>query len=649
MSQLPLHPAAIGRREGYVPDDFPNLAGVDLVAYDLETTGLRWWAGDRPVGVVVAWQDGDRVESRYLPFGHRGGDRQHSEEGVRRFVVDQLAGKTLTGLNLPFDAHTSREWGADLEAIGCRLADVGHRAALLDDHRTKFSLEAIAQDELGEGKVRGLDLTGGAHLYAASVVAEYARQDGRLPLRIYQRQQPRLAAEGLLEVAALEEDVAWPTIEMERNGLQLDLETLHRWVKETERELTLLQLRLAREAGFRVSPDSADDMARLFKARGIPVTRWTAGSADGRVKPKPQISDDVLEAMAASDDVVGLAREVAHLTDLRNKFLVPWSRSIGDDGILRFALHQLRTDEGGTVSGRYSASRAEGVTGSQVQQIMAVEKQLRVHCRACARGWGDRLTDAQKVARHRLEHGEAHLVRDLVVAADGGLVAASDADQVEYRIFAHLSNSARIVDAYRENPDLDYHELTGAIVRRSRPDFERKRVKNCNFAELFGAGDDRMAAMLGVSRKEAQAIRQAYAAALPEGRALMQLAIKMAQQRGYVRTVLGRRARFRPCKIHGYAKPRGVKCSACPRWHSALNRAVQGSAADVNKKKLVEVHRERKRIGCRLRLTNHDEVVTDVPDAEAAARLDEVLNRQAIPLKVPIRWSTKSGRSWAEC
>jgi len=96
---------------GWTPDEIPNLDGVDEVAFDFETTGLRWWAGDRPVGVGVAWRNGDRVESRYLPFAHAGGNLP--EERVKEFVAS-LKGKRLAAHNAKFDLHMARAWGVDL-------------------------------------------------------------------------------------------------------------------------------------------------------------------------------------------------------------------------------------------------------------------------------------------------------------------------------------------------------------------------------------------------------------------------------------------------------------------------------------------------------------------------------------------------------
>jgi len=616
----------VPRPVGWQPDIPPERIEAGEVAIDFETTGLKHWRGDRPVGVSAAWRERDGVlRSVYLPFGHKGGGNL-DEVQVKRWFKSTLRGKHLFGLNLPFDAHMSHAWGADLEEMGCQVGDVGHRAALLDDYRRDFTLESIAQDELGTGKVQGLD---GAKIceYPAWMVADYGRTDSELVLRILEKQKPRLDEQGLNEVVALEDECIFPTLEMERNGALIDIEKLAGWVKESERELSQLLQRLAAEAGFRCDPNKVDDMARLFHVRGIPIKDWTAGSADGRTKPRPSFTDTILEAAAEHDEVIALSRQIGHLDDLRSKYLVPYFKTAAADGILRYNLNQLKCDEGGTISGRYSASQVGGEgekEGANIQQVIAVKKQQRIH------------------------EGR-YIVRELFIPAPGMRFASGDAKQIEYRVFADLSQSPRLLGAYAKDPELDYHELTGAIVKAYRPDFERARLKTCNFMVLFGGGAGTTAAQLGISESEAREVLEAYDTALPEARALLKQAAKIAQTRGYIKTRSGRRARFKPCPKHGTSGSR-TPCGYCPRWHKALNSAVQGTAADINKRKVTRVYKQRHAIGFTMRMTIHDELAGDVPDQAAADRLSEVLEVQEYPeMKVPILWDLKVGDNWAQC
>jgi DNA polymerase-1 len=138
--------------------------------------------------------------------------------------------------------------------------------------------------------------------------------------------------------------------------------------------------------------------------------------------------------------------------------------------------------------------------------------------------------------------------------------------------------------------------------------------------------------MLGMSEEEAGPFVEAYDRAFPEVAMLMRKAMDSARSRGWVKTLTGRRARFLDRQF----------------LHSALNRVIQGQAADINKKKLVEVYKERKRIGFVMRATVHDEMVGDVPDVQAAKMIDDILAEQTTPLNIPILWDGKTGRNWRE-
>lgn len=600
------------RPAGWTPATLDDIELPDTVGFDTETTGLRWWDDDRPVGAGVSWWDGERVVSKYIAWGHRDGNVP--EDNARRWLRDKLRGRRLVGLNLPFDAHQSREWGLDLEALGCRLSDIGHYAALLNDHRTSFSLNAIANDYLAEGKVEGLDMSGGAQVYPAWQVEAYGRQDVALPLRLLKIMDAELASQDLLRVRDLEDDVTWARVEMEKNGARIDVEKLARWVKESQRDLELMHLRLARDAGFRVNPDSREHMTRLFRERGLESDQLTD-------KGLPSYNDAVLAKLAERDPVVKLVRDAAHLADLRSKYLVPYLRDAGRTGILRTTFHQLRstTEEGGakgTVSGRFSSAQPVRGEGANLQQVLAVSKQKRLH-------------------------GEKYLIRELFVAEPGSLVGASDAKQIEYRIFVHLSRSERLIQMYRDNPEMDFHATVGDMILKYRPDFDRKRIKNCNFARLFGAGVARISDMLSLDEEQGKEFLKVYDKHFPEARATLNQASGVAKSRGYVRTALGRRARF----------PEGCLCPACyggrPRYHKALNCADQGTAADVMKLKMVLLHAERRSLGLTPRMTVHDEYVGDIGDRDGARRMDALLNRQDLPLSVPILWSTEVGANWA--
>jgi DNA polymerase I-like protein with 3'-5' exonuclease and polymerase domains len=580
----------------------PDLRDCRELAFDLETTGLDWRGVDRPCGVAIYPRGGVPI---YLPFGHRGGDNL-DERRVKDWCLTQLRGRRLWGANIKFDAHMFREWtGVDLEDLGCRLSDVQHRAALLDDHRQHFGLDVLGRDILGVGKLQGVDLSRGAAVHPSSAVGPYAERDVELTLRLADVFEPQIAAQGLGAVADLEDDIIFPVLEMERNGAPLDVEKLERWLREAEAERQATLWDVYRETGMRVDPDRPDELAALWRKLGLPEPPTTATG-------RPSFTGAVLKA--ASHPIVDKLLHAAHLADLAIKFLIPYSkRRVGD--LLTFQLEQLRGEKGGTVSGRFSAH------SENIQQVLSAEKQ-------------------------RAEYGDRYLVRELFVPRSGVLVAA-DARQIQLRILAHYAESPRLLAAYAADPLTDFHAEVGKMLEPFVPGFPRKRLKITNFTRIFGGGRGKIASQTGMSVEETETFLVAYDRAFPEGRAFLERASRAAKTRGYVRTFLGRRQRYPDCPKHG--KGQRGPCPTCPRLHKAANDVIQGTEADVVKRKLVELHRQRHELGLTLRMVVHDEVVGDVADAEAAARVADVLDEQTTTLRVPILWSAKTGANWAVC
>jgi DNA polymerase-1 len=584
--------------DGWCPDELCSLDGIYELGFDTETDGLRWWDENRPGGISIA---APGLGAKYFPWGHSEGNLP--EERVKEWAQRELRGKRLVGLNTRFDAHMMREWGVDLIAQGCTFGDVGHYAALLDDNRRSFNLESVSQTYLGRGKIEGLE---SSHMmdYHAHQVSPYAREDAQLIVDLLGVMRPLLDEEELVDVAVLEDSVIPAVLEMEQNASFIDTEKLNRWVIESERELNRMKWELVRQAGFKCDPARNGDMIRLFETQHLPITHFSEKTG------KPSFDAAVMKGVSKTNPVVELAYRISKLTSLRAKYLVCYSRAVSYQGLLRTSFHQLRANEGGTVSGRFSSSAPIGqdpTSGVNIQQVFAVAKQI-------------------------VMNGDRWIIRELYVP-QSGLFYASDAEQIEFRLFAHYSGSEHLYDAYRKDPMTDFHNIVLDIIKKSRPGTTRKLAKDCNFAKIYGAGQAKVAEMLGLSPDEAKPFVDTYDAEFPEAQMLMRKAMNAARTRGWVKTMVGRRARFPERQF----------------LHSALNRVIQGSAADIMKKKLVELYDERKRLGLTLRATVHDEVFGDVPDAEAGRLCDEVLDRQTTSTHVPILWGGKTGQNWREC
>jgi DNA polymerase-1 len=357
---------------------------------------------------------------------------------------------------------------------------------------------------------------------------------------------------------------------------------------------------VAREAGFEMNPDKSQDWERLFGKLNIPITTFTETGA-------PSFTDAILKTV--EHPTVQAARRAGKLASIRSKYLLPYSEAVGSDGILRYSLHQLRADDYGTVSGRFSSSKVN------IQQVMRIS--------------------SQRAAFGYAEDDESHddeifIIRQLFIPARGKHLC-SDARQIEYRLAAHYAAPPKMLEAYRQDPLTNYHKFVQKLVGQYRQGFSYSSTKTLNFMKLYGGGKAHTAEMLGLPQAESDAFVDAYDRSFPEMKNLLQTAARLAEQRGYVKTYLGRRARFKDHK----------------RMHKALNRVIQGTAADVMKTKIVELHNERKATGFLMRFTVHDEVDGDAQDEGSTACVEAVLNRQSYEFNVPILWETGDGPNWA--
>lgn len=607
------------------PEAPPVLDSMRDIELDFETTGVKWWDGDEPIGVAIGTPDG---LYRYLPWGHRGGGNLDKAVVVRWFR-EQVKHKNIRNHTTKFECHMARVLGIDLEAQGNTVTDVAHHAALLDDHRKRFALNELALDELGERKVDGLDKSRMAS-YHAGQVAAYAEQDVRLVRLLVDRYRPRLEEEGLTRVLELENELIYVVVEMERNGARLDVSLLKDYAQRAQKELENTIWKIYRDTGLRVSPDSSKDAEKLFRHLGIPITAFTPAG-------RPSFTADVLRGVdhPSVKDLVHAGK----LADLMSKYTSKYLHNLGPEGILRYALHQLRAETqpgetSGTVSGRFSSTAIKAGResyGANIQQVMAVDKQTRTY-------------------------GADYIIRKLFVPNDGEYWLSADAAQIEYRIFAHYAASPKILAAYAANPRLKFHDLIWEMLRPHKRDLSYKATKNLNFAYIYGAGLLKMAVMLEfITQYDADMLRQEYAPRpvpknhpalrqivevrniyndqIPEVAPLLAKASRLAEERGYVKTILGRRSRF-PNKY---------------RLHKALNAVIQGSAADIMKRKLVDLHKARHETGLKLWFTVHDEVDGSIPNADGARKVEAILNEQSFDMKVPILWDVETGQNWAEC
>lgn len=647
-------------------------AGVRDVFADFETNGLRWWAGDKPVGMGVYYLGPDgHWHWDYVAWGHRGGGNTITEAHAVDWLETEFRGVHLTNANTRFEGHMSLQIGVDLEKVGCTFSDVQHYAALLDDHRQVMSQESLVRDYLKGTNEQKVKVVNGIVLdpskmadYHAGIVAVRAIADVRQVKLLKDAMWPLLDAQGLQKVRQLEDEFIPAVVEMERNASPIDVEKLNQWAVEIPRECEQILYDLKRNLGFYIDPMKNAGMIALFRHEGIPLTEYTD-------KGNPSFKGEYLKTVDNAN--VQLARMYKALRSLESKYIKKYLDNLWN-GKMYYAIHQLRAQKdefdddskAGTISGRCSSS-AFSVPGFP--------------------DFGENIQQASKPAKQIKRFGhKKYIIRELHIPEKGKKCLSADMMQVEYRIFADKSKNPRILAAYEKDPYLSFHQEMFDIIVKRKPDLIYSDVKNVNFAKIYGAKDAKMAYMMGYitegelreikehqnqkdwsfaknhpKLKAVQELQQLYAELIPEVDSLIAKASHLARpecgewckngknpktggrlddlhrkfpHRGYVVTIDGRRGRF----------PTAWKL------HKALNFVIQGSAADINKRKVIDLRKEADYTGFLLRINNHDEVVGDIEGEEGARRVQQVLNRQSHPqLKIPILWDVNIGNNWREC
>lgn len=635
------------------PAEFPRLADAPVIALDTETRdpllrekgpGFRRSGeeGAEVVGIAVGTPDGGRW---YFPMRHTIAPEQNMDPGhVLAWARDNLCteGQTKIGANLMYDVDAL--WSEGVPVTG-PFIDVQFAEALLDENRFTYALDALLKDYFGTGKVKD-ELRdwverayGDAESYRANIwrappclVGPYAEGDVDGPLRLWAEQQKRLAAEDLTDLFALESDLIEPLVCMRHRGVRVDVEGAKRLDAELTAAIDLLDSQLAAVAGRPVSTTTADDLKRLFDAAGVPYP----------LTPKtkqPSFTKQFLES--CEHPAAMLVVERRKLAKYRDTFVRGYVLDLNVNGRLHALFHPLRGDENGTVSGRFSSSLPN-------LQNIPVRDPV----------WGPKL-------------------RALFLPEEGEVWGRHDWSQIEYRFLAHYARgpSGHVVrQRYNDDPDTDFHELTldmvapvagwdiadpGARKQHRRP------IKGINFGLTYGMGKKKLTTSLGLDAAAGNDLFDAYHKAVPFVRDTYDDVSQRAKSRGWIKTALNRRARFtlwEPLysdrdedKALPYAQALDAYNGRIVRayTHKALNRLLQGSAADLMKKAMRDmwragVHRE---LGQML-LTCHDETGHSVPQTPAGREaMDEVkhIMETCMTLRVPIIADQSAGPNWGAC
>jgi DNA polymerase-1 len=581
-----------------------KIEAAPLTALDTETTALDPMQAQL-VGISFAVQAG---EAAYLPLAHRyaGVPPQLTFDATLQRLKPWLESPQhrKVGQHLKYDRHIFANHGIELRGI---QDDTLLESYVLESDKS-HDLGNLAERHLGLKSISYDDITGkGAKRISFAEVpieraAEYSAEDSDLTLRVHEALAPRLAEEPQLETLyrELELPVAEVLYRMERNGVLIDVFSLARQSEELGRKMLALEAEAQQLAGQPFNLSSPKQLGEiLFGQLGLPVVKKTPGGA-------PSTDEEVLEKLAEDFPLPRKILDYRSVAKLKNTY----------------------TDKLPLM-----VNRQTGRVHTSFGQAVAVTGRLS--------------SNDPNLQNIPVRTAEGRRIRSAFVAPPGHAIVSADYSQIELRIMAHLSNDARLLDAFARGEDI--HRATAAEVFGVTPlevgPDQRRAAKAINFGLIYGMSAFGLAKQINVERSAAQAYMDRYFARYPGVLRYMEETRALARDKGYVETVFGRRLWLPEIRSGVAARRQGAE-------RAAINAPMQGTAADLIKRAMLAVQHwlDARQSATKLILQVHDELVLEVPDGEI------VIVREQLPklmggvakLAVPLIVEVGVGPNWDE-
>jgi DNA polymerase I-like protein with 3'-5' exonuclease and polymerase domains len=611
---------------------FPNIFDAKFFTIDVETydpnlkkLGPGWSRDDgRIVGVAIS-AGYDR--QWYFPLSHEVAtqDNIKEQENFWRWLKDVMkTNKPKIGANLIYDYGWLSEYGVKINGD---LFDVQFSEALLSE-RDKVNLDDLAYKYLGHKKVtsklykwihehygESKDPRKDIYRSPPKLVAPYAIGDVALPPCVLRKQIPLLQEQGLYDLFLRENAQIPILVHMRQNGVRIDLERAEDLKKKIDARAEYLE-KLFRKKFGNENVRSNKQLKTLFDRHKVkyPITK----------KGNPSFNKTFLSS--CEHPVAQGIIDIRQLYHIKDTFIQSYLIDKNVNGRIHCSFHPLKDDQYGTRYGRYSASHPN------LQNIPFRDPI-----------WGP-------------------IIRGLFLPELNTFWVKIDLSQIEYRFLAHFAigkSGILVRRQYNRDASTDYHSLVQNMIKRVTGQWiERPHTKNINFGGIYGMGEAKLCRQLGISRKTGHILFEAYHAGAPFARDTLNYYSELAQKQGYVVTILGRRARYdywedastRDSKPMSYdqafEKYGWIKRA---RTYTALNRVLQGSAADYLKEVTLQCYEQ----GLFEKytypsLTVHDELDFSLEDKRAIKEIKYVFEH-AIKLKVPVLADVKMGESWGLC
>ena len=599
------------------PEEFPDLNNYSEIAIDLETkdpnlnksmgSGSIIGHGD-VVGVAVAVKDWHA----YYPFAHEGGgnmDRKMVLKWLQK-VLHTPAIKIFH--NAMYDVCWLRHLGLTIRG---RIVDTMIASALVDENQLKYDLSSCSRRYVGQGKDEnalyaaakewGVDAKAEMYKLPALYVGAYAEKDAELTLKLWLELKKEIELQDITSIFQLELELFPCLVEMRFLGVRVNQEQAAIEKKTLVEQEKKLLVEVKNETGIDVQIWAARSIAKIFDKLKLPYDRTLKTQA-------PSFTKNFL-----SSHPHPLVKKIAHAREI-NKAHTTFIDTIikhTHNGRIFAEINQLRGDNGGTVTGRFSYSNPN------LQQVPARNKEL-----------GPR-------------------IRSLFIPEEGHRWGCFDYNQQEPRLVVHYATLQNlygvdsVLDAYKAG-DADFHSIVAEMA-----EIPRFQAKTINLGLFYGMGKNKLQAELGINKEQASDLFRQYHGRVPFVKQLMDSTMKRAQDSGRIRTLLGRLSRFHLWEPNQFGIHKALPHEQALMEHGpgirraytykALNKLIQGSAADMTKKAMLELYKE----GIIPHIQVHDELDISVKDDKQAKQIVDIME-SAVDLEVPNKVDCEFGTNW---
>ena len=606
------------------PDSFPDLSDAKYIAIDLETkdpdlkskgSGAIQGHGEI-VGIAVA-VDG---WSGYYPIAHEGGGNMDKRVVLEWFKKVCATDAVKIFHNAMYDVCWIRAYGIPING---HIMDTMVMASLIDENRMWYTLNSISFDYLREVKDEkalkeaaeswGIDPKKELYKLPAMYVGSYAEKDAELTLELFKVLSREISKQRLTNIFDLETQLFPCLIEMKFRGVSVDVERAHKLKRELSQQEEVLLSEVKKQTGIDVQIWAARSIAKVFDKLSLSYARTEKTNSPSFTKNFLSTHNHPVVQSIAKAREINKAHTTFIDTILKHQYR----------GRIHADINPIRSDQGGTVTGRFSYSNPN------LQQIPARNKDL------------------------------GPMIRSLFIPEKNHKWGCFDYSQQEPRLVVHYAATTEpisfdhsvsgMIDKFKDDA-VDFHQTVADMANISRT-----QAKTINLGLFYGMGKNKLQAELGLNTKEeAEKLFNKYHRNVPFVRDLMTYTSKIAQTSGSIGTLLGRRCRFNKWEPAQFGMHKPMDYEEAERTYGrgrikraftykALNKLIQGSAADMTKKAMVDLYNE----GVVPHIQIHDELDISVESDDAAKKIIDIMEN-AVSLKVPNKVDYESGKTWGD-